>query len=882
MTSPETETAMVTFTIDGIETTVPEGTLVIRAAEQIGIAIPRFCDHPLLEPVGACRQCMVEVATPGPDGSMRPMPKPQTSCTLVATDGMDVKTQHSSEVADKAQHGMIEFLLINHPLDCPTCDKGGECPLQNQAMSNGSATSRFRDQKRTFAKPLAISTQILLDRERCIMCQRCTRFQQEIAGDPFIDLQERGAGQQIGTFNADLLGFEQDAPGTGLREDLTTESALRRTSPGGEPGLPGASDQPVGAAAADISGRPFSSYFSGNTIQICPVGALTSSAYRFRSRPFDLVSSPAIGEHDACGAAIRIDHRAGKVLRRQSGEDAAVNEEWISDKDRFAFPWQRASDRITRPLVRNAETGELEPTTWQEALHVAATGLQQARAAGGVGVLPGGRLTVEDAYGYSKFARVVLGTNDVDFRSRPHSDEEEAFLAHAVAGSGMGVTFTDLEKAPVVLLLGLEPEDEAANIWLRLRKANRRHNLPVYSVGPFESRGLHKLNGQFIAAAPGTEPEVIDAIAAGKQTDNAEGETISQLRELLSQPGAVILAGERLVASPGALSSTYALAQATSAALAWVPRRAGDRGAVEAGLLPQLLPGGRTVADAQARVDAGAVWGVEDLPAEPGRDLNGILQAAAASELGGLLIGGVETADLPNPKAAREAIAATPFVLSLEVRASDVTELADVVLPVAPPSEKQGTYFNWEGRVRGFERALQSNAMSDHRVLNAIADEMDEYLGLPSADIALAELGEFDAWEGERIPAPSAPHGDVPKINAGEAVLATWQQLLDLGRGQDGEPYLAGTQRQPVARISPQTAAAASIIDGALIEIANEHGKITLPVVVTNMPDGVVWVPTRSHGSQVRETLCGDAGSVVQIAAGTAPEAAADQKEVVA
>src|SRR5690625_5663071 len=191
MTSPQTETDMVTFTIDGIETSVPKGTLVIRAAEQIGIAIPRFCDHPLLEPVGACRQCMVEVSTPGPDGSMRPMPKPQTSCTLVATDGMDVKTQHSSEVADKAQHGMIEFLLINHPLDCPTCDKGGECALQNQAMSNGNATSRFRDQKRTFAKPLALSTQILLDRDRCIMCQRCTRFQEEIAGDPFIDLQDR-------------------------------------------------------------------------------------------------------------------------------------------------------------------------------------------------------------------------------------------------------------------------------------------------------------------------------------------------------------------------------------------------------------------------------------------------------------------------------------------------------------------------------------------------------------------------------------------------------------------------------------------------------------------------------------------------------------------
>src|SRR5690625_1680393 len=775
---------------------------------------------------------------------------------------------------------MIEFRLISHPLDCPTCDKGGECPLQNQAMSNGAATSRFRDQKRTFAKPLAISTQILLDRERCIMCQRCTRFQQEIAGDPFIDLQERGAGQQIGTFNADLLGFEQDAPGTGLREDLTTESALRRTSPGGEPGLPGASDQPVGAAAADISGRPFSSYFSGNTIQICPVGALTSSAYRFRSRPFDLVSSPAIGEHDACGAAIRIDHRAGKVLRRQSGEDAAVNEEWISDKDRFAFPWQRAADRITRPLVRNAETGELEATTWQEALHIAADGLAKAKENGGVGVLPGGRLTVEDAYGYSKFARTILQTNDIDFRSRPHSDEEEAFLANAVAGTGMGTTYTDLENASVVLLLGLEPEDEAATIWLRLRKANRRKQLPVYAVGPYESRGLNKINGQLSAAAPGTEAEVIDAILAGKETSEMGEDIVAKLRELLNQPGAVVLVGERLASTAGALTSALKLAQETNAALAWVPRRAGDRGAVEAGLLPQLLPGGRTVADAQARVDAAAVWGVDSLPSAPGRNLDQILEAASAGELGGLVVGGLELADLPNPKDAAAAFEAAGFVVSLEIRASDVTEFADVVLPVAPPSEKQGTYFNWEGRVRSFGRALESNAMSDHRVLSAIADEMDAYLGLPSADVALAELGEFDAWEGERLAAPAVSGTEIPTISAGQAVLATWQQLLDLGRAQDGEPYLAGTQRLPVARVSAQTAQSASIIDGGLIEVSNETGKITLPVVITDMPDGVVWVPTRSTGSEVRRTLHADAGDVVQIAPGVAPEASAEQKEV--
>jgi len=415
VTPPLDPASAVTFSIDDIEMAVPKGTLVIRAAEQLGIAIPRFCDHPLLVPVGACRQCLVEVWAPGRDGKLSKMPKPQPSCTLEATPGMAVKTQRTSAESDKAQHGVIEMLLINHPLDCPVCDKGGECPLQNQSMSNGRGQSRFVDIKRTFPKPIAISTQILLDRERCILCQRCTRFSKEIAGDPFIDLQKRGANQQIGRFDTGVLGYETGAPAGAARF----------------------ADLPIGPAElVDSSGAPFASYFSGNTVQICPVGALTSAAYRFRSRPFDLVSTPGVSEHDSSGSAIRVDHRRGVVLRRLAGEDPAVNEEWITDKDRFAFTWQSAPDRLRTPLVRDAETGELTPASWPEALEVAAAGLAAAigadgasAGARGVGVLPGGRLTIEDAYAYSKFARVALGTNDIDLRSRPHSAEEEAFLA---------------------------------------------------------------------------------------------------------------------------------------------------------------------------------------------------------------------------------------------------------------------------------------------------------------------------------------------------------------------------------------------------------------------------------------------------------------------
>ena len=420
MTTTPEKTDLVNVTIDGIQVSVPKDTLVIRAAEQVGVQIPRFCDHPLLAPVGACRQCLVDV----PDaGNGRGFPKPQASCTLPVAEGMVVNTQATSPVADKAQQGIMEFLLINHPLDCPVCDKGGECPLQNQAMSNGRGESRFAAGggiKRTFPKPINISAQVLLDRERCVLCARCTRFSEQVAGDPFIELLERGALQQVGIYEKE----------------------------------------------------PFESYFSGNTIQICPVGALTSAEYRFRSRPFDLVSSPAIAEHDACGSAIRVDHRRGKVMRRLSGNDPEVNEEWITDKDRFAFQYAGQDDRLTYPQVRD-EDGALRPASWTEAFVVAARGLHQAGASA---VLTGGRITAEDAFGYSTFARVALGTNDIDFRARPHTAEEADFLAaHVVltGPDGGGVTYADLEAAKTVVLVGFEPEDEAGAIFLRLRKASR-------------------------------------------------------------------------------------------------------------------------------------------------------------------------------------------------------------------------------------------------------------------------------------------------------------------------------------------------------------------------------------------------------------------------
>ncbi|MFD9607792.1 NADH-quinone oxidoreductase subunit G [Streptomyces sp. NPDC059083] len=804
---------LVTLTIDGIEVSVPKGTLVIRAAEQLGIEIPRFCDHPLLDPAGACRQCIVEV-----EGQRKPM----ASCTITCTDGMVVKSQLTSPVAEKAQHGVMELLLVNHPLDCPVCDKGGECPLQNQAMSHGQAESRFEGVKRTYEKPVPISTQVLLDRERCVLCARCTRFSNQVAGDPMIELIERGALQQVGT---------------------------------GE-------------------GDPFESYFSGNTIQICPVGALTSAAYRFRSRPFDLVSSPSVCEQCAGGCATRTDHRRGKVMRRLAADDPEVNEEWICDKGRFGFRYAQQRDRLTTPLVRNQESGELEPASWPEALEAAARGLVRGRT----GVLTGGRLTVEDAYAYAKFARIALDTNDVDFRARIHSGEEADFLASAVAGrgrdlDGSGVTYTSLEAAPAVLLVGLESEEEAPGVFLRLRKAWRKHGQKTYAVAPFATRGLEKAGGTLLPAAPGTETEWLDALTSrvGLSEDGAGA------AEALRQEGAVLVVGERLAGVPGALTAALRASAATGARLVWIPRRSGERGAVEAGALPALLPGGRPATDPRAREEVAAAWGVRELPHRYGRDTGQMVEAAAAGELGALVVAGVEVADLPDPARAREALDAA-FVVSLELRPGEVTDRADVVLPVAAVAEKPGTFLNWEGRARMFEAALKPEQMTrplaptDARVLHMLADALDVHLALPDLRSVRRELDRLGGWTEERASEPTAHAVPAPRPGDGEAVLAGHRLLLDLGRLQEGDTALAGTRHAAVARLSAATAADTGVKDGDVLEVTGPAGSTAFPLQVTEMPDRVVWLPLNSAGRGVLSDTGAHPGDLVRIGPATPQE----------
>ena len=766
---------LITCVIDGFEVTVPKGTLVIRAAEKLGIQIPRFCDHPLLAPAGACRQCLVDIEING-----RAFPKPQASCTIPVENGMIVKTQLTSEVADKAQKGVMELLLINHPLDCPVCDKGGECPLQNQAMSSGRSESRFEGVKRTFEKPIAISSQVLLDRERCVLCARCTRFSEQIAGDPFITLNERGALQQVGIY-----------------ED-----------------------------------EPFDSYYSGNTVQICPVGALTGTSYRFRARPFDLVSTNSACEHCASGCSMRTDVRRGKTLRRLAGEDADVNEEWNCDKGRWAFKYEVAKNRITVPMIRDA-SGQLQEASWPEALAAAASGLKNARA----GVLVGGRATIEDAYGYSKFARVTLNTNNIDFRARSHSNEELDFLASAP----LNATYKDIDKADQVVLISFEPEDESPIVFLRIYKQTHKRAIKVTSIAPFASRGTQKLNAKLIKTATGNE------VAA-----------ISTLSGLTAK--SVILVGERAAETTGALSAVIKLVNDSGAKLGWIPRRAGEKGAIAAGALPNLLPGNRPITDASARVDIATAWDIDSLPSEVGMSSNEIIN----SDLQAVLIGGVDPMDI---SADAKIKLAKKFVVSLEIRQSDITDIASVVLPVAAVVEKSGSFMDWQGSARNFEAAVeQSLNRSDVRILSMLADEIGKPINLATVKSARNEFDSIGNWDGSKN--SMKPVATTSAINASgdEAVLNSWRNLLDKGSMQDGEDNLAGTARKSIVVISSARAKSLGVSENDLVRVSNDYGAVTLPCSINDIEDSSVWLPRNSQSSQLIRNLGTVSNSIVKVA----------------
>ncbi|HEV3473863.1 MAG TPA: NADH-quinone oxidoreductase subunit G [Actinomycetota bacterium] len=791
----------VTLTIDGQEVTVPAGTLVIRAAESLGIEIPRFCEHPYLDPVGACRQCIVEV-----EGQRKPI----TSCTTPVEEGMVVRTQHTSEMAHKAQEGMLELLLINHPLDCPVCDRGGECPLQDQALAWGPGESRYIDPKRVFRKPIPLSPLVLLDRERCVLCTRCTRFCEEISGEQFIEMFDRGAAQQV----------------------------------------------------AIAPGEDFRSPFSGNTVQICPVGALTSETYRFAARPFDLKSADSVCPHCACGCTIRVDIRRGEVVRHQARDNPEVNDAWLCDKGRYAFRFPDR-DRVTTPLLR---VPGLEPASFAEVF-----GAIAERARGGrVAVLAGGRLTDEDAYALSKLARTAFRTNDVDHRLT--GTQDVPLDVERAAAAGPGVTYRDLEKAGAIVVVGLDAREELPILHLRIRKAVRKTGARVFVIHP--RRTALTDVAEHIPCRPGGEADVLEEIVAASGGDSAAARVTAALGE--AGGSAVILAGPGLAASPGAVSMAVSMAQSLGARFAFLSRRAGDRGALRAGLHPGLLPGGRAVDDESERGEVEPLWG--SIPGEPGRDARTILEAAARRELDLLyLIGADLRGDFPDAALADRALENVPFLVVQDISLGSEGQSADAVLPAAAFLEKEGHFTDWEGRGQRITpvRGPEGLSRPDWQIFQELSETLGADMGFSSLEALHTEMGNLLAPRSVSI-SPGGSRRE-PRPEAEGLELFTYPLLVDEGRlSVDADELKAALGTDSFVEVNPGDATRLGLAEGNEAVVRTEAGEARLPVRVSaGIVEGAAFVPYNQRGFRANVLLSGTTRAMATVEPATAAVEAA-------
>lgn len=693
--------SLVTFTLDGKEMTAHPGELIIAAAERAGNYIPRFCYHPRMKPVGVCRMCLVEVVGPR-GGTLTP------SCFMSVTEGMEVIT--NSEKVKKAQDGVLELLLANHPLDCPVCDKGGECPLQDQTLAYGPGESRFVEEKRHFEKPIAISELVLLDRERCIQCSRCTRFADEVAGEALIDFAGRGERVEVATF----------------------------------------------------PGEPFSSYFSGNTVQICPVGALTAQPYRFSARPWDLDQVESTCTTCAMGCRVAVQSSGNRLTRLLGLDSEPVNHGWLCDKGRFVFEavngdhCDDAFARITEPMVRRG--GVLEPTTWSDALATASVGITQAMKATGpesVAFIGGAQLTNEGAYAWTKLAKGVIGTDSVDAQLGDGLSAELIF-------SLPPATIDEAATARTIIVLAGDLREELPVLFLRLRDAATNRGARILEISSVGS-SLTSLAAASVRVTPGCYAAGVEALFEKRSTPQ------SILAEHEGGEGVVIVVGRPSLAESDeqVASAIVDLADRLPKATFLVAlRRANIRGALEMGMSPGLLPG-------RVSLEAGrdwfsAKWG--GVAATRGRSSAATLAALANGEgVGALvLLGADPIADFPDSALARRALDNSTFTVCVAGHHSEATRSADVVLPAAVAHERSGTTTNIEGRISRVIQKLVPPAQVWSDV--AIAVELAVELG---SELDLDETSVFDEIEQVVVSYAGITRSLLASRDAGDGVLGT-------------------------------------------------------------------------------------------------------------
>ena len=789
-----------TLTINGVEVDAHKGELLIAAAERHGVYIPHFCYHPRMRPVGMCRMCIVEVDT-GRGPSLQP------SCMLECSDGMVVDT--TSEVTTKAQDGVLEFLLINHPLDCPVCDKGGECPLQDQTMAYGPGESRFVESKRHHEKPIPISDLVLLDRERCILCDRCTRFAKEVAGDPLIHFINRGNHTEVNTF----------------------------------------------------PDEPFASYFSGNTVQICPVGALTATPYRFKARPWDLEETESTCQTCSVGCRVAVQSSRNEVVRYVGVDTDPVNWGWLCDKGRFAFESVNAEGRLSEPLMRDG--AGLRPARWSEALGAAADAIRSTidrQGPAGVGVIGGARLTNEDAYAWARLAKGVIGTDNVD------AQLGDGLPAELVLGLPSATIDDVCTPGGTILVVGVDVKEELPVLFLRLRHAVVNDGARLIEIVP-SATGASSLATVSLVHRPGESAEVVRALAgtasASSDAGGVDADAIAAARDALSGSGPV-----HVVLGRGSLAESVDFTVDTALGLrSLLPgagflvglRRGNVRGAIDMGLAPGLLPG-RVPLDSTA--PAARAWG--SVPSERGLDTAGMLQAAVDGRISTLLLLGADPlADFPDADLARRALAAVDVVIATDTHLTASSSQASIVLPAAGFGEVAGTTTNLEGRVTSLGQRVTppGTARSDWILAADLAQALGADLALESVDAILAEITEVapshrgvtaEALASQpdgvlagpsAVGVPDAPGAPLPAKDAYALRVVSARKLYDLGTAVATSPAMAALPPGASVRVSPYDFDRLGVEDGGAVRVTSPRGVVDATVTLDRgLPRGSAGV----------------------------------------
>ncbi len=767
--APQMKKTTATVTVDGVTFEAEPGELLIKAAQEHGVYIPRFCWHERMKPVGMCRMCLVEI-----EGGRGYPP----ACTTPVTDGMVVHSQN--DTVKQIQDGVLELLLVNHPLDCPVCDRGGECPLQDQTLAFGPGESRFVEEKRHFPKPISLSELVLLDRERCIQCARCIRFADEVAGDTLIDFIDRGDRMQV-------LNFEE---------------------------------------------QPFDSYFSGNTVQICPVGALTASQYRFRARPWDLATVET--SCTTCSVQCRgaVQSSSNRLVRLLGVDSEPVNHGWLCDKGRYGLEWVHSERRLLEPQVREGTARKV--VSWPDALDRAADAIAKAKdlhGAGAIAVLGGARGTNEDAYAWSLLAKGVIGTDNVD------AQIGDGLPAEFVVGMARA-EIADLDRASAIVVLDQDLRDSVPVLFLRLRRAVVDLGVPLVDLAPV----AHPLSAHAAVVARTVPGESIATTVNGE---------ITRVREGRTGPVVVIVGRGNVAASAASVVGTAAeLAQVHDVRFLSALRRGNVHGALDGGLTPGFLPG-------RVTLDAGREWFTDRwgaVPAERGLDAEGILRAAADGKIRVLvLLGADPVSDFPDAALARRALDAVDTIIVVDGFDSDSTTRADVFLPATLWGEKAGTVTNLEGRVQrvGRKVAPEGTAMDDWRIATELAARLGHDLDLESADEVTDEIArvapafagvssELVARARDGVVVPMAAHADEIVLRARDLSI-----MADDGSGTSWDPIKVEGVDPSEAEAEAEGTAAEAGASG--VTGSTEAAATTAATASVDVPELYTWDRLATH-----------------------------------